>query len=55
VVDNIMPVKSLLFTKEILQEIKAPEAKRDIYKDTKEKGLLLIVSYGGNILFRSGT
>ncbi|KJV62554.1 phage integrase family protein [Rickettsia amblyommatis str. Ac/Pa] len=49
-----MPVKSLLFTKEMLQEIKAPEAKRDIYKDTKEKGLLLIVSYGGSKIFYLG-
>ncbi|EER21733.1 MULTISPECIES: tyrosine-type recombinase/integrase [spotted fever group] len=53
-VGNIMPVKSLLFTKEMLQEIKAPEAKRDIYKDTKEKGLLLIVSYGGSKIFYLG-
>ncbi|EER21704.1 MULTISPECIES: tyrosine-type recombinase/integrase [spotted fever group] len=53
-VGNIMPVRSLLFTKEILQEIKAPEAKRDIYKDTKEKGLLLIVSYGGSKIFYLG-
>lgn len=49
-----MPVKSLLFTKEILQEIKAPEAKRDLYKDTKEKGLLLIVLYGGSKKFYLG-
>ena len=49
-----MPVRSLLFTKEILQEIKAPEEKRDIYKDTKEKGLLLIVSYGGSKIFYLG-
>ncbi|WP_347938772.1 tyrosine-type recombinase/integrase [Rickettsia oklahomensis] len=53
-VGNIMPVKSLLFTKEMLQEIKAPEAKRDIYKDTKEKGLLLIVSYGSSKIFYLG-
>lgn len=49
-----MPVKSLLFTKEILQEIKPPKAKRDLYKDTKEKGLLLIVSYGGSKVFYLG-
>ncbi len=36
-------------------EIKAPQAKRDVYKDTKEKGLLLIVSYGGSKIFYLGT
>ncbi|KJV76532.1 phage integrase family protein [Rickettsia hoogstraalii str. RCCE3] len=50
-----MSVKSLIFTKELLHEIKAPRAKRDVYKDTKEKGLLLIVSYGGSKIFYLGT
>ncbi len=50
-----MSVKSLVFTKEALHEIKAPQAKRDVYKDTKEKGLLLIVSYGGSKIFYLGT
>ena len=49
-----MSVKSLIFTKEILQEIKHPETKRVIYKDTREKGLLLIVSYGGSKIFYLG-
>lgn len=50
-----MSVKSLVFTKEVLHEIKAPQVKRDVYKDTKEKGLLLIVSYGGSKIFYLGT
>jgi len=50
-----MSVKSLFFTKELLHEIKAPQEKRDIYKDTKEQGLLLIVSYGGSKVFYLGT
>ena len=29
-----------------VHEIKAPQEKRDLYKDIKEKGLLFIVSYG---------
>ncbi|XVN42363.1 MAG: hypothetical protein RCG15_07015 [Candidatus Rickettsia vulgarisii] len=50
-----MSVKSLLFTKELLQEIKPPQEKRDLYKDTKEQGLLLIVSYGGSKIFYLGS
>ncbi|MFP3120188.1 tyrosine-type recombinase/integrase [Rickettsia sp. R2] len=50
-----MSVKSLLFTKEALHEIKAPQVKRDVYKDSKEKGLLLIISYGGSKIFYLGT
>ncbi|HJD66159.1 MAG TPA: tyrosine-type recombinase/integrase [Rickettsia endosymbiont of Bembidion nr. Transversale] len=50
-----MSVKSLLFTKELLQEIKPPQEKRDVYKDTKEQGLLLIVSYGGSKIFYLGS
>ncbi len=49
-----MSVKSLLFTKEVLSEIEAPKVKRNVYKDTKEKGLLLIVSYGGSKVFYLG-
>ena len=50
-----MSVKSLLFTKEALSEIEIPKIKRDVYKDTREKGLLLIVSYGGSKVFYLGT
>jgi integrase len=51
----IMSVKSLLFTRELLHEIAAPKVKRDVYKDTKEAGLILIVSYGGSKVFYLGT
>ncbi|MDR0774174.1 MAG: tyrosine-type recombinase/integrase [Rickettsia sp.] len=50
-----MSVKSLLFTRELLHEIAAPKVKRDVYKDTKEAGLILIVSYGGSKVFYLGT
>ncbi len=50
-----MLVKSLLFTRELLHEIGAPKVKRDVYKDTKEAGLILIVSYGGSKVFYLGT
>lgn len=50
-----MSVNSLLFTREALHQIYSPQDKRDVYKDTKEKGLLLIVSYGGSKIFYLGT
>jgi integrase len=42
---------TLNFTKEKIFQIKPPLSKRSIYKDTKEKGLILIVSYGGSKVF----
>ena len=39
------------FTQDKLLRIAPPKASRDIYKDTKEKGLILIVSYGGSKIF----
>ena len=39
------------FTKDGLLRIEPPATGRDIYKDTKEKGLILIVSYGGSKIF----
>ncbi len=39
---------SFHFTKEGVSNIQIPDAKQDVYKDTKEKGLILIVSYGGS-------
>ncbi|MCC8399737.1 MAG: tyrosine-type recombinase/integrase [Rickettsia endosymbiont of Platyusa sonomae] len=49
-----MSEKLLLFTKDLLQKIESPKEKRDIYKDTKEAGLILIVSYGGSKVFYLG-
>ncbi|WP_250311975.1 MULTISPECIES: tyrosine-type recombinase/integrase [Rickettsieae] len=46
--------KSLFFTKDVLQKIESPKEKRDIYKDIKEAGLILIVSYGGSKTFYLG-
>ncbi len=42
---------SLNFTKDNLLKIEQPTTGRDTYKDTKEKGLILIVSYGGSKIF----
>lgn len=42
---------SLNFTKDALLKIEPPKTSRDIYKDSKEKGLILIVSYGGSKIF----
>lgn len=42
---------SLNFTKDNLLKIEPPAAGRDAYRDTKEKGLILIVSYGGSKIF----
>lgn len=39
------------FTKDKLKKLKPPKEKRITYKDTKEKGLILIVSYGGSKIF----
>lgn len=39
------------FTQDKLLRIAPPKANREIYKDTKEKGLILIVSYGGSKIF----
>lgn len=39
------------FTQNKLTKINPPKTKREIYKDTKEKGLILIVSYGGSKIF----
>ncbi|XVN40793.1 MAG: tyrosine-type recombinase/integrase [Rickettsia endosymbiont of Argas persicus] len=49
-----MILTNFTYPKFAFQEINSPEAKRDIYKDTKEKGLLLIVSYGGSKIFYLG-
>ncbi|EER22373.1 Arm DNA-binding domain-containing protein [Rickettsia endosymbiont of Ixodes scapularis] len=49
-----MSVKSLFFTREALNNIKIPTEKQNIYRDTKEKGLFLIVSYGGSKTFYLG-
>ena len=39
------------FTQDKLLKLTPPEINRDIYKDTKEKGLILIVSYGSSKIF----
>ncbi|WP_256621179.1 Arm DNA-binding domain-containing protein [Rickettsia sp. TH2014] len=39
------------FTKNNLLKIEPAREKRALYKDTKEKGLVLIVSYGGSKTF----
>ncbi|MES2676761.1 MAG: tyrosine-type recombinase/integrase [Pseudomonadota bacterium] len=39
------------FTQDKLLKIIPPKINRDIYKDTKEKGLILIVSYGSSKIF----
>ena len=39
------------FTKEAIDRILPPEKERVIYKDTKEQGLILIVSYTGKKTF----
>jgi integrase len=39
------------FTKEALLKIVPPQTNRDTYYDTKERGLSLIVSYGGSKIF----
>lgn len=49
-----MSVNSLLFTKDALHRINPPKERQEVYKDTKEKGLLLIVSYGGSKTFCLG-
>ncbi|WP_341752532.1 MULTISPECIES: Arm DNA-binding domain-containing protein [unclassified Candidatus Tisiphia] len=46
-----MLVSSLLFTTEDIEQIAAPQEKRDVYKDSKEEGLILIVSYGKSKTF----
>lgn len=46
-----MPKNLFNFTKDNLLKIKPPKMNRDIYKDAKEKGLILIVSYGGSKVF----
>ncbi|MDN3029955.1 MAG: tyrosine-type recombinase/integrase [Candidatus Tisiphia sp.] len=46
-----MLVQPLLFTTEALEQIEAPREKRDVYKDSKEEGLILIVSYGKSKTF----
>ncbi len=42
---------SLNFTKQALLKIEPPKSNRVTYYDTKEKGLTLIVSYGGSKIF----
>lgn len=39
------------FTQDKLKKIIPPETGRDTYKDTGEKGLILLVSYGGSKIF----
>ncbi|EER22573.1 tyrosine-type recombinase/integrase [Rickettsia endosymbiont of Ixodes scapularis] len=49
-----MTEKLLNFTKDSLHKIEPPKEKRDVYKDSKEAGLILIVSYGGSKIFYLG-
>lgn len=49
-----MSEKLLNFTKDSLHKIEPPKEKRDVYRDTKETGLILIVSYGGSKIFYLG-
>ncbi|WP_375327197.1 Arm DNA-binding domain-containing protein [Candidatus Tisiphia endosymbiont of Nemotelus uliginosus] len=49
-----MSEKSLFFTKDALYKIEPPKAKRNVYRDTKDTGLILIVSYGGSKTFYLG-
>jgi hypothetical protein len=42
---------SFNFTQEKLLKVEIPTSNRTIYKDTKEKGLILIASYGGSKVF----
>ncbi len=42
---------SFNFTKDQLAKIEPPRTGRDSYKDTKERGLILLVSYGGSKVF----
>ncbi|WP_041621222.1 integrase [Orientia tsutsugamushi] len=37
----------LYFTQIAISKIKPPKEKRDVYRDTKDKGLFLEVLYGG--------
>ncbi|MFU7503029.1 MAG: Arm DNA-binding domain-containing protein [Candidatus Tisiphia sp.] len=46
-----MAIYSFNLTKEAIDKIAYPKIKRDIYVDTKEDGLILIVSYGGSKVF----
>jgi hypothetical protein len=46
-----MQTKSLNFTKSVIGKIVPPTKSRDIYKDTKEQGLILMVSYTGKKTF----
>lgn len=41
----------LLFTKAVLNKMVIPKAGRYILRDLKERGLILIVSYGGSMTF----
>lgn len=49
-----MSVKSLFFTKDALIKITTPSTKQDVYRDTKQKGLFLVASYGGSKTFYFG-
>ncbi|WP_375327170.1 tyrosine-type recombinase/integrase [Candidatus Tisiphia endosymbiont of Nemotelus uliginosus] len=49
-----MTERLLNFTKDALYKIEPPKAKRNVYRDTKETGLILIVSYGGSKIFYLG-
>ncbi|MES2215589.1 MAG: tyrosine-type recombinase/integrase [Pseudomonadota bacterium] len=42
---------ALNFTKDNLLKIESPKTGREVYRDTKERGLILIVSYGGSKIF----
>lgn len=46
-----MAEKAFNFTKDRLIKIEAPKTNQDTYKDLGEKGLILIVSYGGSKTF----
>ena len=46
-----MATHSLNLTKENIEKITFPEIKQNVYVDTKENGLILIVSYGKSKVF----
>jgi integrase len=48
---NKMENNAFNFTKELIIKLVLPKQGRDIYKDTKERGLILIVSYTGGKTF----
>src|SRR5688500_2074275 len=43
--------KPFNFTKDLLLKIQCPDTKQQVYKDTTERGLILIASYGSSKTF----